>query len=79
MEDLIQEQIEEKYNYEIAELEREMENDPRYHLYTAIERLKEARDLTWKAGNLSAKDYIQTALSRARIALTMLEEDNEVK
>ena len=74
MEQLIeQQQIEETKEYEIAELEAEMLNDPQYHIYTAVDQLRLAQDRLFHNGDRNTKDYVDKALNSAVIALKLLE------
>ena len=67
-------QIEETKEYEIYEMEREMENDPRYHLWTAIDYMDKANEILWNKGMGEPRDYLMKALAKAKIALKILEE-----
>ena len=71
MEDLINEQIDEQFN--VAEMEREMLEDPQYHIYTAVDALRLAQDRLFHKGDLTTKDYVDKALQSAKIALKLIE------
>ena len=70
------EQIEETREYEVAEMEREMDNDPRYHLWSAIEYMDRANDILWNKGMNEPRDYLLVAIGRAKTALRILEDES---
>jgi len=74
MEDLINKQIEETKEYEIAKMEKEMEEDPRYWLFTAVDYLDKANELLWNKGDNANRDLVLKALLNAKRALKLLEE-----
>ena len=72
MEDLINRQIDEEIN--ILEMEREMEEDPRYFLFTAVDYLDKANELLWNKGDNANIELVLKALLNAKRALKLLEE-----
>ena len=65
-------QIDEEIN--VLEMEREMNEDPRYFLWSAVEQLNKANDLLWNKGEHEGRPIVLKALMNAKRALKLLEE-----
>ena len=64
-------QIDEQEN--ILEMEREMEEDPRYWLFTAVDKLEKANNILFHKGDNSTRDVVLEALNRTKHALKLME------
>ena len=70
-------QIDEELN--VQEMEKEMEEDPRYWLFTAVDHLDKANEVLWNKGEHEARPMVLKAYEKAKMALKLLEGDNGTK
>ena len=73
MEELWQQQIDEELN--IKEMEHELENDPRYWLWNAVDYLDKANELLFNKGIPEPRDMVLKALYNAKQALKRMENE----
>ncbi len=68
--------IEETEEYEIAEMEHTMNEDPLYHMWSAEQWLRTASKTLWNTGDVSTREHVDNALQRVLMAIKLLEEQN---
>ena len=67
-------QIDEEEN--ILEMERQMNKDPRYWLFTAVDLLTLAQDKLWNKGDIDTRENVTRALEAAKTALKLVENQD---